>query len=135
MNGKDHCCYKWHHHRVLPKPHCGRDESVGRSIVAGGKKPDWKEPVVRSCRPCSSTLSVQTLPSGLCSQDRQKRAGLELACGICKWEANPRMLKGPHHHGYCSRARGLSVWALELAEDLGCGPSTLLTNCELFLEM
>lgn len=74
---------------------------MDRCIVAGGKRPDWKEPVVRPCRPCSSAVSVQMfLCQGSVLQAQQRYMGPGLACDSCKWEAGARMLKVPHHHGY-----------------------------------
>lgn len=43
------------------------DRSMDRSVVTGGKRPDWKEPVVRYCRPPQSgCISANVLVSGKC---------------------------------------------------------------------
>jgi len=83
-----------------------------------------------------SAVSVQIFSrqDSVIPQAQRRCAGPDLACGSCKWKASLRMLKGPHRRGYCTRARGVSVWVLELAGDLGCGSSSVLTNYEQFLE-
>lgn len=75
----------------------GRDQT-GRSLWSDPARPTVTPPL------CKRSHVREVLPQawGRCLVPG-------LAGDRCKWEATPRMLKGPGHHGYCNRLWGVSM--------------------------
>lgn len=137
VNGKECCDYEHHrlpsefsHHHTAAGLPCGRYGSA----VTGRERPDWKEPVVRSCGPHSRATSANALPWGRASPGLGGCVCPGLAGDRYKWEATPRMLRVPVTIVAVDRLWGVSM---SFRTSRRAGLWSLVCTClhERFLEM
>lgn len=112
--------------------------SMDRSAVTSRMRPDWKEPVVRGASPVVmlhlykySHVRVGLPQTWRGWGGRVRCMGPNRACGRYKQESRPSVLMIPVTMVTIDGS-WMSVWPLQLASDMGCGPSSLLGPPILF---